>query len=93
MREIRIAQIGETYPEKNETYLVEVGCKIFFFDDRDKMIEALFQYVKNPAMMERDYNRRTAVDAGLPGEALQAEEAPRQPTAIGDTLTDRVVRR
>lgn len=75
MREINIRTTA------NEGFIVNVGCANFAYTSKNKMIEDLTEYIRDPQAVEKEYNKHH--------KAYDEECAPERPSVAGSGITAR----
>lgn len=52
----------------NNGYVVNVGCKVFVFSDRDVLLQELEAYLQNPETVTKTYSEKYRWSIPEPGE-------------------------
>jgi hypothetical protein len=75
-RPMRTIEIRAT---ANDGYIVNVGCTNFAYTSKNKMIEDLSEYIRDPQGVEEEYNKH---------HKAYDECAPERPRSLGSLVSD-----
>jgi len=63
----------------NAGYIVQVGCAQFAYTSKNKMIEDLTEYIRDPQAVEKEYNKH---------HKAYDECAPERPRSLGEMVPE-----
>jgi hypothetical protein len=86
-----VYNIGKNYNDLNDTYAVEIECRVITFNNGDDLTSWVASYIYDPGKSERDFENRLhpakEEDCIRTTRYEVAAEEPSNPRQRGDTLT------